>query len=141
MSNPQDHRKHPRFTVQIDAKVFIGGKSITATTKDMSHGGICLVCTEKVPQGSTLKLSLSLVLGTNAFSESLDLNGRVVWCTPLGQHFQIGIVFVGMTPEKDGYLDMFLRFLQQEILLTGIEPTQPEDEPSNSFDTGEPDKT
>jgi Tfp pilus assembly protein PilZ len=139
MSIPVDNRKHPRFSVQIEAKVALGDKTHSATTKDMSHGGICLLLQQNIASGTKIQLSLSLVLGTNAFSESLELPGRVIWCTPMGSTYQLGVVFIEMTPEKSGYLDMFLRFLQQEILLTGVEPQQ--DKPQNSFDIGEPDKT
>ncbi len=111
-----------------------------ATTKDMSHGGICLIAPSKVEPGAEFKLSLSLVLGTNAFSESLELSGRVIWCTAMENHYQIGIVFTEMTSEKDGYLDMFLRFLQQEILFTGLDSSDSKDEPNGSFDISDPDK-
>ena len=51
----------------------------------------------------------------------------------MGKQFQLGAVFTEMTPGKLGQLDMFLRFLQQEILVNGSEPPG-EDQ---KFDTGD----
>lgn len=140
MVQRENTRKHPRFTVQIEARLLLEPKHIRAATKDMSHGGICLIAPIKVDPGSELRLSLSLVLGTNAFSESLELSGRVIWCTEMEGEYQIGILFTGMTSEKNGYLDMFLRFLQQEILFTGLESPDSKEEPNDSFDISDPEK-
>jgi len=128
-------RQYPRFAVQLEARLEASGRSSVVTTKDVSRGGICLVCPAEVTAGSDIKLALSLKLGSSAFSESLELEGRAIWCTPVGQRFQVGAVFTDMSPVKLGYLEMFLRFLQQEISLAESEP-QTSDE---KFDTGDDD--
>ena len=125
-------RQYPRFAVQLEARLEASGRSSVVTTKDVSRGGICLVCPAEVTAGSDIKLALSLKLGSSPFSESLELEGRAIWCTPVGQTFQVGAVFTDMSPVKLGYLEMFLRFLQQEISLAESEP-QTSDE---KFDTG-----
>ena len=132
-----DARRHPRFAVQIEAQATWKGSSMAAITKDMSRGGICLICPRRIPPGSTLGLSLSLILGTNAFSESLELGARVVWCTPIDQVFQVGAVFVELDRAKTGYLEMFLRFLQQEVLVAGSAETP---DATTPFDTGDADE-
>ncbi len=126
-------RQYPRFAVELEAKIQYAGATLDAVTRDIGRGGICLIGPREVQPGSNLKLSLLLMLGTSSFSESLELHGKVVWCTPLGDQFQLGAVFTDLTPSKLGLLDMFLRFLQQEILLDGNEPPA-EDE---KFDTGD----
>jgi Tfp pilus assembly protein PilZ len=137
-TNVSDARRHPRFAVQIDAKVTApDGEQMTAITKDMSRGGICVVCPKRIVPGSTVGLSLSLILGDNSFSESLELSARVVWCTPIAQVHQVGAVFTGLTREKAGFLEMFLRFLQQEVLVTG--PGEPPTLARSPFDTGDED--
>ncbi len=133
MNERTESRQHPRYSVELEAQIRLEGETIEAVTRDIGRGGICLVGPREVSPGRDLALSLLLVLGSSAFSESLDLSARVVWCTPLGELFQLGAVFTEMTPGKLGQLDMFLRFLQQEILLEGNEPPAETDK----FDTGE----
>lgn len=115
MNDHPNSRRHPRFAVQLAAEVQDGDETLTVVTKDMSRGGICVICPKLLPSGSEIQLSLSLVLGAAKFSESLQLSGRVVWCTPVDRGFQVGIAFIRLDHEKVGYLDMYLRFLEQEI--------------------------
>ena len=129
-------RRHPRYAVQVEAQVDLGGQRVHAVTKDLSRGGICLVCSQASTAGSRVHVSLALVLGTNSFAEGLDLVGRVIWCTPMGAMFQLGLVFTEMAPPKLGQLEMFLRFLQQEIL---VEPEPAATKIEDRFDTGDAD--
>ena len=143
MTTKPDARRHPRFAVRIKAEVCTATGDVSAAiTKDLSRGGICLVCPLEVQAGSALDLSLALVLGTNTFSEKLDLSARVVWCTPVDQLFQLGAMFVAMDREKTGYLEMFLRFIEQEVLVSGEPQTEPPGPPGPNamFDTGDADK-
>ena len=137
-----DPRRHPRFAVQIDAVVTTArGETLPATTKDMSHGGICLLCPVEVRPGESLELSLSLTLGASAFSESIKVPARIVWCTPQGANFQVGAMFGNIDDSIHGFLEMFLRFLQQEVLLADEdEPQIEESVPNKNFDTGDADK-
>lgn len=139
MSPPpaQESRRHPRFAVQIEAVVSHGQDQMSSITKDMSRGGICLVCPRKIPAGANVRLSLSLILGADSFSETLLLTARVVWCTQIDKAFQVGAVFTDMGREKTGYLEMFLRFLQQEVLVAGIPDQAPP--AKGPFDTGDAD--
>lgn len=136
MTRRPDARRHPRFAVQIDAQVSLGEQTFTATTKDMSRGGICLFCPQKIEPGSNIDMSLSLVLGSDAFSESIRLSARVVWCTPVDDNYQVGAAFVEMDRMKTGQLYMFLRFLEQEIREKAAEPPE---ESTTPFDTGDSD--
>lgn len=138
MTEQPNLRQHPRFAVELAAEIVVGGERIQTPTKDMSRGGICLISPKRLPTGTEIVLSLSLVLGTRAFSESLRLSGRVVWCTEIEQAFQVGVAFVHVDLETNGFLEMYLRFLEQEIQVSG------QSEPVLStpiFDTGDADKT
>jgi len=140
MTEPPDARQHPRFAVQIEAELQPpSGEPMSAITKDMSRGGICLACPREVAAGATVGLSLSLVLGTNSFSESLNLPARVVWCTQIEGTYQIGAMFMGLDRERLGFLEMFLRFLQQEVLVAGTD-APPVPAGPNEFDIGDADK-
>lgn len=112
--------------MQIDAEVTAGGAQFEATTRDLSRGGICFVVAQALPTGSTFTISLSLVLGENTFSEPLVLEGAVVWCTALGDGFQIGgsLVLNGETRE---YLQMFLNFLADGVEVGDEDEDEDED--------------
>jgi hypothetical protein len=138
MSPAVDGRRYPRYPVEVEAKVTAGGVSLPATTKDLSRGGICIICPEGVPAGTRLRVSLSLTLGADTFAEGLDLSARVVWCTQVDQTYQLGAVFTEMSGTKAGLLDMFLRFLEQEILVSGSGAEAPADD--DPFDTGDGDE-
>jgi Tfp pilus assembly protein PilZ len=138
MNDPHNGRRHPRFAVQLAAEVKDDSETLSVVTKDMSRGGICVICPKHLPPGSEIQLSLSLVLGAAKFSESLHLSGRVVWCTPVGRGFQVGIAFIRLDHEKVGYLDMYLRFLEQEIQVS--ERSKPVLS-TPTFDTGDADDT
>jgi Tfp pilus assembly protein PilZ len=141
MSERPDARQHPRFAVRIEAELRTpDGDRMAAITKDMSQGGICVICPRQVAAGSQIGLALSLVLGNNTFSEKLSVPGRVVWCTPVDKAFQVGVMFVGMDREISGHLEMFLRFLEQEVLVAGEPPPMPKTGPNTAFDTGDADK-
>ncbi len=64
--------------------------------------------------GSTrVSLKVSLVFSEDSSSEPLTLPGRVVWCTELDSgRFQIGMAFLSLTGEQLGYLDIFMRYLE-----------------------------
>ena len=82
MTTKPDARRHPRFAVRIKAEVCTAAGDVSAAiTKDLSRGGICLVCPLEVQAGSALDLSLALVLGTNTFSEKLAVADTSVTST------------------------------------------------------------
>ena len=125
----EESRKHPRFKVKVQARATIGQRVLEALTRDISGGGICLLLSEELEPGTVMELSLALLLGHNSFSESLELSGKVVWCTPIeDEGFQTGVMFVAVDPQTQGYLEMFLRFLQQELVV------QLPDEPEEAAD-------
>lgn len=112
MSETTDMRRHPRFVVDVRARVSLrAGKRLDCRTRDVSRTGICLITETPMVAGEALRLDLVLAFGEDAFSEPLTLSARVVWCTPLSQSFQVGAMFDEITDEQDGYLEMFLQYL------------------------------
>ena len=94
------------------------GQDLPGVTRDISQGGICMVCPSSVIRGAWIKVLLSLILDEKTFSESLEVTGKVVWCTPLGEaRYQLGISFDRLDEARANYLDIFLRLLKGEIVI------------------------
>jgi len=56
-----------------------------------------------------------LTFGEGGLSEPLHMRGRVVWCTAMFGHFQIGVKFLDTDREQLRNLDMFLGFLDGSL--------------------------
>jgi hypothetical protein len=113
MSRTEDARRHPRYAVDVEANVVLsGGRRLSARTRDLSRSGICVITGEPLPMGNMLTVDLVLAFGGDAFSEPLTLEARVVWCSNLGGTFQVGAMFDDLTEQQDGFLEMFLQYLQ-----------------------------
>lgn len=111
-----DKRLFPRFACQLAVELEIpDGRVVTAQSKNLSHGGLCLETAEPVPAGAEVTVRVTLVFDEDSSSEPLDLPARIVWCTPFGGHaHQVGTQFRPLSSERLTYLDMFLRYLEQQ---------------------------
>lgn len=88
-----ERRADPRFACDVQARVATAdGASTEGRTVDISASGICLLADAAVPPGAHATFALQLVF-EHATSDSLELPGRIVWCTPLKGGFQVGAVF------------------------------------------------
>lgn len=107
-----DGRHYPRYAVEA-AIDFISPAGVTpGRTKNASRGGLAAAVDRPLPPGLSVDLRMSLVFGEDSFSEPLVLPARVVWCTPVGDKFQLGAAFMPLSPEQQSYLAMFLRYLE-----------------------------
>ena len=121
MSEPVEPRRHPRYAVDVEATLTLGdGRKLKTRTRDLSRNGVCLIAGEAVPAGQTASVSLVLSFGNNAFSEPLVMVARVVWCTKIAEAFQVGAMFDAVTQEQDGFLEMFLHFLDGTLSPSGV---------------------
>ena len=77
---------------------------------NLSSGGLCGELRSSVPVGEVQALGLSLVFG-EAKSEALALQGRAVWCTQIGEVWQVGFQFLTMNREQRSFLNIFLEHL------------------------------
>jgi hypothetical protein len=118
----EDLRRHPRFTVDVQANVRTNdGRKLPARTRDLSRSGMCLITTHALTPRDELLIDLILLIGPSSTSEPLPLRARVVWCTPISQAFQIGAMFEKLSKKEQSFLGMFLRYLDGSILPAGAE--------------------
>ena len=121
MSAPVEPRRHPRYAVDVEAKLTLpDGQVLQTRTRDLSRNGVCLIAGEAVTPGQTASVSLVLSFGNNAFSEPLVMVARVVWSTKIADAFQVGAMFDEVTQEQDGFLEMFLHFLDGTLTPSGV---------------------
>jgi hypothetical protein len=118
----EDLRRHPRFTVDVQANVRTNdGRKLPARTRDLSRSGICLITTNALSARDELLIDLILLIGPSSASEPLPLRARVVWCTPISQAYQVGAMFEKLSRKEQSFLEMFLRYLDGSILPAGTE--------------------
>jgi selenophosphate synthase len=124
-----EHRQHPRYLIQIAARIHGDGRVWEAETRNLSRAGMSMVVTRPVDVGSPITIQAALKLSDNAMSEALPLSARVVWCTRVRGGYQVGCAFTSLTRTITEYLDLFLQYLQGEIDVTG-QPVadEPEDD-------------
>jgi len=129
-------RLHPRFNVDLQVGVSSDKKSVSARTRDISRSGLCLVATQDLAREKVIALELVLTFGGGGLSEPLHLRGKVVWCTALFGHFQIGVMFLEVDPEQTRNLDMFIGFLDGSLNAGELFPgeEEPTDKPSDPDD-------
>lgn len=128
-----DARRHPRFSVDVEATIKRGGGGdFKARTRDLSLTGICLVASSPMAVGSTENISLVLSFGQGAYSEPLSLPARVVWCTRIGSAYQVGAMFEDVSDEQDSYLDMFLQFLDGTLTPRGSGAAPDDEDPEDN---------
>jgi PilZ domain len=108
-------RLHPRFSVDIQVSVSADSQSVSARTRDISRSGVCLVSTQALARDKEIGVELVLTFAQGGLSEPLHLRGRVVWCTAMFGHYQIGVMFLEADREQTRNLDMFLGFLDGSL--------------------------
>ncbi|HVU51569.1 MAG TPA: PilZ domain-containing protein [Polyangia bacterium] len=108
-------RAHPRFAVDIQVSVSSDKQSVSAHTRDISRSGLCLVSTQGLAKEKEIGLELVLTFGEGGLSEPLHMRGKVVWCTAMFGHYQMGVKFLDPDPEQARNLEMFLGFLDGSL--------------------------
>ncbi len=105
-------RQFPRYAIGTEVTLRTGsGVVAQGRTANLSRGGLCAELDAEPPRGENLELSITLIFNADGMSEALALPARVVWCTSLGGAHQAGLSFLPLTAEQTGFLDMFIRFL------------------------------
>jgi hypothetical protein len=131
-------RAHPRFAVDLQVAVSSDSQSVQAHTRDISRSGLCLVATQELAKEKEIGLELVLTFGEGGLSEPLHMRGKVVWCTAIFGHYQIGVKFLDTDREQLRNLDMFLGFLDGslnagELFGEDGEKTNPTSDPDDPF--------
>ncbi len=108
-------RQFPRFALEAELVILSRDASPPrrGRTSNLSRGGLCALVEEPVAAGRSVDIELALVFAEGHTSESLTLPARVVWCTALGDHHQIGVSFAPLLAGQREYLELFLRFLAE----------------------------
>ena len=103
---------------RIRGKIAAPDFNAEALPYDLTREGVSLYCNREVTPGTLVSITLALLLGQNSASEDLRLTGKVLWSTPIKDSlYQLGVLFTGMDAKRMGYLDIFLRLLQQELVI------------------------
>ena len=130
-----DKRGFPRFAVQLAAElVAAGGRVHRGMSRNLSRGGLCLETTQALAAGEDVVVRVTLMFDGDHSSEPLELPARVVWCTSFGDAYQVGTQFRPLAQERATYLDMFLRYLEQQAASTRDE-AEAGDEDDDPFST------
>jgi c-di-GMP-binding flagellar brake protein YcgR len=107
-----EQRQHPRYAIELDAEANFDGQRFMGRTHDISRGGFCFHMPDALPLGAVGTVKLALVFSENSFSEQLELPATIVWCTPIGGAYQVGFKFGPLSPAMQGYLTLFIQFLE-----------------------------
>lgn len=106
-------RQFPRYAHEAELTLTSGAHVYLGRTSNLSRGGVCGVMATPIRVGTAGVLQIALVFSEGNLSEPLRLDARVVWCTALEQHHQIGLSFGALDAQRLEFLDMFLRFLDE----------------------------
>jgi hypothetical protein len=126
----EERRQHPRYTVEVEARVVADDAEFRARTRDVSRSGMCFTTTEALSVGIPVVIEAALKFSANAFSEALPLQARVMWCTPVPDGFQVGVAFGRLPQQTAEYLELFLKYIRGEIDVQTGQPAMEEIDPN-----------
>ncbi len=89
----------------------IGPKTFEGRTQNVSRGGLCATLADSLPVGVDIDISITLVFDDDMQSEALRVPARIVWCTVVDDANQVGISFRPLDAQRNEYLGVFLRYL------------------------------
>jgi len=104
-------REHPRYAHEASITFHTVDRAIAGRSRNVSRGGLCATLTDEIPAGASIEIDLQLVFVGEQQSEPLRLPARIAWCTPIDDHYQVGVQFLPLHHETAADLIMFLRFL------------------------------
>ena len=116
-----ERRKHPRYAAVELLTTWIGSEATSVVARDLSAGGICVVTSRAAPTGSRIRLRLVLDFGQNRRSEPLEVEYRVVWCTPIEDVFQIGAAAVSLDEAARNQIATIIHCLIRDVTQEGQE--------------------
>lgn len=96
-----DLRTSPRVSIRMSAEVVANGRTFTATTRDLSTGGVCLEADRLLPEGQAVQIGLYLVFDDveDSTQPPLEIRGKVAWAAQAdeGTPAMMGIRFEGIS--------------------------------------------
>lgn len=105
-----EHRRHPRYTVEIVAEVTVGMETVAAATQNVSEGGAALTMDLPLDEESTFGLALLLTQDgiEDPDREPFECEATVAWVRPHGERYLAGIQFVNASAAQRARLREFL---------------------------------
>jgi hypothetical protein len=98
--------------VSVTAEVFLPDRVIEATTRNLSHGGVCFECEPVLREGATIAATLYLTVDgiEDATTAPLKVTAQVQWTSELDDNRGlVGAAFVKLDPSSQKALDKFLK--------------------------------
>ncbi len=106
-------REFPRFAIEATVELTTTHGKTNGRATNVSRGGLAATVERPIAVGETVNVQLALVFDRDTYSEPLDLQARVVWCTQIATTYQLGMAFLPLDDEQRAYLGMFLRYLEE----------------------------
>lgn len=110
----RSEREYPRYAHEAAITLNTPGRAISGRTTNMSRGGLCATLSEQITVGTEIEVDIQLVFEDDLQSEPLRVPARIVWCTSVDDGHQVGVRFLPIDHERNGYLTMFLRYLDDD---------------------------
>ena len=110
-------RQHARFDVKLSAELTLGDDVFTATTRDISEGGVGLNLDRSLPEETELGINLFLVVDDveDERSQPLTVRGFVAWCAEHDEgEWAAGIRFAEVAANQKLWLKQFLEFVAKQ---------------------------
>ena len=107
-------RAHVRYEVKLAAEITLGDDVFTATTRDISEGGVGLDLDRALPEGQEIGLSLFLVVDEveDERTQPLVVRGFVAWCAEREQgEWTAGVRFADIAAEQKEWLKKFVAYV------------------------------
>jgi c-di-GMP-binding flagellar brake protein YcgR len=107
----ENRRQYTRYAVALAAEVEAHGETIEAETRDVSEGGVAVLLTEQVEEGS--KVGLTLILTQDGIEDPdedpFQCDASVMWAAPQDDgRALVGLRYVAARPEELARLRRFL---------------------------------
>ena len=106
-----EKRQHQRFAVDIAAEITIGATRFSATTRDVSEGGVGLLVEQPIEQGALVSIAIFFTQDGIEDPDVQPFEGEatVAWAAPAdGGRWQAGLRFEPVSGAQQEQLRSFL---------------------------------
>jgi c-di-GMP-binding flagellar brake protein YcgR len=110
-------RAHPRTKVAVSAEIDTFSDRFTATTRDLSLGGVGLDVDRPLTEGAAISLSLFLVVDDieDETAQAMTVRARVAWCAEADDGaYNVGVRFENLLEQQRHWLARFLASAKAE---------------------------
>ncbi|MBU1536040.1 PilZ domain-containing protein [Myxococcota bacterium] len=122
MEGFDNRRRSRRYEVQMEVALEVPAQELSTkvVTRDLSKGGLCFTLDRRLEMGEEMKLGLSLILGPEAQSETLQLLASVCWVAQETETvYQIGAAFGELPDDIIDNIATFLEFIREGFEFQG----------------------